>query len=232
MDVIVLVGGKGTRLSSVVSNLPKPLAPIGNQPFFDLILHKLREAFGESLHLILATGHLHDCFEQYALAKQHHAKISLSQELHPLGTGGAIRQAMQLSTQEQVLVLNGDSYFDIDYLAFTQQTSDQNAISLAAAYVQDISRFGALAINQDTSIVTEFLEKGRQGAGYINAGVYLINKAWFLANTVNASFSFELYLSVLATTKTLYSRCYQAGFVDIGTPEDYQKAQSMLKHLT
>lgn len=231
MDVIVLVGGKGTRLSSVINNLPKPLAPIGNQPFFDLVLYKLREAFGESLHLILATGHLHDCFEQYALANQHLAKISLSQELQPLGTGGAIRQAMQLSTQEQVLVLNGDSYFDIDYYAFTQQTSDKNAISLAAAYVPDISRFGALAINQDTSIVTEFLEKGRQGAGYINAGVYLINKARFLANTVNASFSFELYLSELATTKTLYSRCYKAAFVDIGTPEDYQKAQSMLKHL-
>ncbi|KZN37630.1 hypothetical protein N474_05230 [Pseudoalteromonas luteoviolacea CPMOR-2] len=231
MDVIVLVGGKGTRLSSIVNNLPKPLAPIGNRPFFDLVLHRLRSAFGQHLHLILATGHLHEHFEQYANANQPLANISLSREREPLGTGGAIRNAMQLSTQKHVLVLNGDCYFDIDYCAFTQQVTNKGAISLAAAYVPDISRFGALTIDPDSGLITEFLEKGKQGAGYINAGVYLINKAEFLASTATTPFSFEQYLSEFAASKSLYSQCYRAEFIDIGTPEDYQKAQLMLKHL-
>ncbi|KZN58837.1 sugar phosphate nucleotidyltransferase [Pseudoalteromonas luteoviolacea] len=232
MDVIVLVGGKGTRLRSVVNNLPKPLAPIGNRPFFDLVLHKLRDAFGHDLHLILATGHMHECFEQYAYANQAHAKISLSCETQPLGTGGAIRHAMQLSTQEHILVLNGDCYFDIDYRDFAQQVTNKSAVCLAAAHVPDISRFGALTIGPNTGLVTEFLEKGKQGAGYINAGVYLISKTEFLASTPNIPFSFEQYLSEYAVTKALYSQCYKAEFIDIGTPDDYKKAQSMLKHLT
>ncbi|KZN66887.1 sugar phosphate nucleotidyltransferase [Pseudoalteromonas luteoviolacea] len=232
MDVIVLVGGKGTRLKTVISNLPKPLAPIGNRPFFDLVLHKLHDAFCHDLHLILATGHMHECFEQYAKANQTHAKISLSRETQPLGTGGAIRRAMQFSTQENVLVLNGDCYFDINYQDFAQRVTSKSAVCLAAAHVPDISRFGALTIDANSGLVTEFLEKGKHGAGYINAGVYLLNKTEFLASTPSCPFSFEQYLSEYAFTKALYSQCYRADFIDIGTPDDYQKAQSMLKHLT
>ncbi|MCF2856407.1 NTP transferase domain-containing protein [Pseudoalteromonas sp. SMS1] len=231
MDVIVLVGGKGTRLSSVVNDLPKPLAPIGNRPFFDLVLHTLKRAFGNDLHLILATGHMHHHFEHYARINHAHAKFSLSQEMQPLGTGGAIRHALQFCTQENVLVLNGDCYFDIDYQYFTQQVMNKSDISLAAVHVPDLSRFGALTIDPNTHQVTEFHEKGKQGAGYINAGVYLINKAKFMTSTPRIAFSFEQYLSEFATNHTLYSESYDAEFIDIGTPEDYQKAQLRLKHI-
>ncbi|MCF6438206.1 NTP transferase domain-containing protein [Pseudoalteromonas luteoviolacea] len=230
MDVVVLVGGRGTRLNSIVNTVPKPLAPVAGRPFFDIILHKLQHAFGQQLNLVFATGHLHQCFVDYANQHTHQVNISLSQELTPLGTGGAIRQALTYCKSESVLILNGDCYFDICYRAFVESIPKGEIISIASAYVNDISRYGALTFS-DNNTVIDFKEKGQIGSGYINAGVYLVNKAHLLATTDMSAFSFEQYLMNFVKTTPLFAKRYNAEFIDIGTPEDFHKAQSLLKPL-
>lgn len=230
---IILAGGFGTRLQTVVKDVPKPMAPVCGRPFLDFQLARLNNF--EFNHVILSTGHLADTIKlQYANGYQK-LNISFSHEALALGTGGGIRQALSQCKEEEVLVLNGDSFFELPILDFYKNHLTSNRKhSLALREVQDASRYGRVVLNNQNCI-TKFGEKdGLNGPGYINAGVYILNKKDFLEKTpVEKNFSIEHdFFQTQASSGCLSGFLYDSYFIDIGIPEDYQQAQNDFKRFT
>lgn len=223
---IILAGGFGTRLQKVVSSVPKPMAPVNGQPFLSYLLRYLKHQ--GIRHIILSTGYLAETITSFFTSEWEGLQIHYAEEKTPLGTGGAIRFAMNLTTSPNVLVLNGDSFFDIPLNQLRTAHNQYNAqVSMALRYVPDAARYGSIEINAQNRI-TAFLEKsGNSSPGIINGGVYIINCAQYKANTPETgAFSieeqfFKTHLNTLCFTGLQFN----GYFIDIGIPEDYQKAQ-------
>ena len=225
MEVIILAGGMGTRLRSVVPDLPKPMAPVAGRPFLSWVLDRLNDAGCENA--ILAVGYKHEAVSTYFGG--HHLKLPLhySIEEQPLGTGGAIRLAADQITQYPVFVLNGDTFLDLDYQAMLAAHQHARAgLSVAVCRVPDVSRYGALELEGD--VIQGFQEKGRSGPGYINAGVYLLSAEVIQRIPTGETFSFEQQLLV-PQVHELKPRAFltEGRFIDIGIPEDYDRAQHL-----
>ena len=225
-EAIVLVGGFGTRLQHIVSDVPKPMAPINGTPFLSYTLEKLMA--WEIEHVILSTGHLHEKIEEYYGNQYKNLTITYSHEKEPLGTGGAILFALDKANTNNVLVLNGDTLFDIDFASFNTFFQEKNTLlAVALRKVNDMSRYGAVLIDKTEKIV-DFIEKNEQkNSGFINGGIYLLNKALFTQTKMPEKFSFEKdILEKLYTKINIYGLAFDAYFIDIGTPEDYARAQN------
>jgi D-glycero-alpha-D-manno-heptose 1-phosphate guanylyltransferase len=225
-EAIVLAGGLGTRLRSVVSEVPKPLAPVRGRPFLAYLLDTL--AAQGFARVVLATGYRG---EQVAAAFGGHwqgMQLIHSREPQPLGTGGAIVLAMQHIRGAACFVLNGDTYLQLDYADFDACTRQTGLpLGMALAGVADTTRYGAVTI--DGVRVTGFIEKGRGGQGYINAGVYRIECALLAGRPADQAFSFETEIlrpTVERGAVAAYTRTRD--FIDIGIPEDYARAQQVL----
>jgi len=223
VEAIILAGGRGTRLSSVVPDLPKPMAPICGKPFLDYLLQRLA-AQGIS-RVCLSVGYLADKIQNFYGSHFGEIELIYSVENSPLGTGGAMRAALVQTAADDVLVLNGDTIAEVDLQRMAAiHRASKRPITLALIWVPDTARYGAVQINNGT--VTGFLEKGTTGPGFINAGCYLLKRSLFAQFCLPPSFSFEQefltrYLEELkpaASTSDGY-------FIDIGVPEDYQRAQ-------
>lgn len=227
---IILAGGFGTRLQSVVSDVPKPMAPINSIPFLNYQLAYLKH-FGIE-NIILSVGYLNEKIRDYYQSELNGLNINYVIEETPLGTGGGIRKAMELNKDELVLALNGDSYFDVDLYHFKKLHSLKNSqISLALRKVQNASRYGAIKIDE-TDRITSFKEKSSQAhEGFINAGVYILNQDVFLKHTpANCNFSIEKdFFEKQHQTLPIYGFEFSGYFIDIGIPEDYNKAQHDFK---
>lgn len=227
---IILAGGYGTRLQSVVSDLPKPMAPVNGQPFLDYQLQYLK-SYGFK-NVVLSVGYLSEKISEHYGASFKGMQLFYAKEEDPLGTGGGIRMALEHCFDDEIFVLNGDSFFDVDPILFFKKHCEKVAqFSLALRKVDDTSRYGAIEKNTDNR-VTSFHEKnGLSVPGTINGGVYILNKNIFFENTVeNINFSiekdfFEKRLSDLA----IYGFEFDGYFLDIGIPEDYNKAQDDFK---
>lgn len=223
MEAIILAGGKGTRLAGVVPNLPKPMAPIAGLPFLHYLLQSLeQQGFTRA---ILSIGYraadIRNGFAQWDGPLQ----IEFCEELEPLGTGGAIRAALPMAQSEYVFVINGDTFATIDYAAMAaQQSETKSALSLALMPVEDTARYGAVEV--DGVQIKGFSEKGKTGAGYINAGVYLIERSLLETLDLPEKFSFEEAV-LMQRLSTLRPTAFRASgyFIDIGIPEDYARAQ-------
>ena len=225
MTAIVLVGGMGTRLKSVISDLPKPMAPLNDKPFlFYTLSHLVSENVSK---IILSTGYLSSIIENYFGAHFLGIPIVYSVEDHPLGTGGAIKKALSYVEEEEVCVLNGDTYFEIDYQKLHEALfkSDADGV-IALKEVKESSRYGTVEITKEGKIVS-FCEKQYQDLAIINAGVYLIKKSLFAKNMEQENFSFETFLSTQTDKLTLFGCIFYEEFIDIGIPEDYQKAKEL-----
>ncbi len=228
---IILAGGFGTRLQSVVNDVPKPMAPINGKPFLDYQLHYLKH-YGIK-KVIFSLGYL-------AEKIQHHFKNSFNGielvyvvEEHPLGTGGAIRLAIEQCTEEEVIVINGDSFFNLDLNSFYQlHRLHASQISLALRSVDNASRYGTIELNVHRII--SFLEKNNQHQkGIINAGVYILNTKLYLSNTMASHFSIEKdFFEKQLTHLIINGFEFNGYFIDIGIPEDYSKAQHDFKEFT
>lgn len=229
-EAIILAGGFGTRLQEVVNNVPKPMAPVNGKPFLNYIFSYLKH-FGIT-HVVLSTGYLAEKISDYYQTYYQGITVSYATEESPLGTGGGIRLAMEKCRTKQILVLNGDSFFDVDVnLHYQKHTSLTADYSLALRKVNDAARYGTILLNH-LSAVTAFKEKdGIAQEGLINGGVYILNKEVFMRTTPsNTCFSIE---------KDVYEKQvhelnitgfeYQGYFIDIGIPEDYKKAQHDFK---
>lgn len=224
-EAIVLAGGFGTRLQSVISDVPKPMAPIKGKPFLSYVLLYLKK-YGVR-HIILSVGHLHEVVEAYFGENWEGLEISYAIENEPLGTGGAIKYAFEKIKFQEAYVVNGDTFFDVNLNTFHKYHAKKQAeISLALRAVDDVSRYGTVQTNGDNQIIA-FSEKGKfEGKGNINGGIYLINKQIFKKITIFADkFSiendvFEKYYSV----HRFFGFPFEDYFIDIGIPEDYKRA--------
>src|SRR3990167_7499676 len=179
VDAIILAGGFGTRLAPVLPHLPKALAPIRNSPFLELLLEQL-QASGIVSKVVLALGHKAAHIEEYLRQKAYVFPIGLSIEDSPQGTGGAVRLALDKTASDTLLIVNGDSYFDLDLGAFWRAHLDkQGAGSIACREMEDTSRYGTLGINSSHGIHSFREKNGCHEKGWINAGIYLLHKDLF-----------------------------------------------------
>jgi len=189
-EAIILAGGLGTRLSSVLKDVPKPMADINGRPFLEYILKYLLDQ-GIS-HVILSVGYKYEIIRNYFKKRYLDLQIDYSIEDKPLGTGGAIKRALYYSNGEDTLILNGDTIFKIDLHKFYElHRSKKSPLSIALKLIEDTRRYGLIEIDYDFRI-KGFYEKGRViDKGLINGGIYLLNKAFFSKFEIPEIFSFE-----------------------------------------
>ncbi len=226
MQAIVLAGGLGTRLRDAVSDLPKPMAPINGKPFLDYLLNYLRSY--KVSRVVLATGYMQDKFSEHYGDKFNGIEISYSVETEPLGTGGAIQQALQQITSETALILNGDTFFEVDLAGLATAHAETHAdLLLALKPMKDFSRYGIVKF--DGSRITSFEEKRPVDAGYINGGAYMANRTLFDGFELPRKFSFEEdFLKPFTSDLNMHCMISDSYFIDIGIPEDYHRAQQEL----
>ena len=227
MQAILLCGGMGTRLRSVVSDRPKPMADICGKPFLQYLLEMLREK--GITEVIFALGYMGEMIEEYFQdGSAFGLKIAYSYEEDPLGTGGAIRNALPKIMEEEVLVLNADTYFPMDYQGLYRFHQENDGdFSLATRAVPDISRYGAVRRDAAGRILAwnEKLEDGGQPlAGEINGGIYVMKKS-LIAEIPEGKQSLEqdCIPKWLSGGKRIFGLPFDGYFMDIGIPKDYQQ---------
>jgi D-glycero-alpha-D-manno-heptose 1-phosphate guanylyltransferase len=223
MEAIILAGGFGTRLNSRLVNLPKAMAPVAGRPFLEILMDQLI-ASGCS-RIILSVGHLRQVILHAFREEYRGVPIDYAIEEEPLGTGGAIRFALGQAKEPSALVVNGDTYLSADYDAMLSLHREKaRPMTMAVAYVQDIARYGG-AIVEDGRVVS-FLEKGKKGPGWINAGSYILSREFPWPEGLGARFSFEtdVIAPYLSDLRPAAYRCTN-NFLDIGIPEDLDRAQ-------
>ena len=222
MECVVLAGGKGTRLRSVVSDLPKCMAPVAGRPFLAWLLDDLREAGFD--HIILSLGYKHEAVEAWVATRPDRDSITCVVEEEPLGTGGGVRLALRQAREDAVFILNGDTFFSVDYPAM-QAFHCQNGAqaTLALKPLRDFDRYGEVTLDGEGRI-TAFREKRPCAEGLINGGVYLLQRD-ALAE-MPERFSLEKdYFEPKAESAGLAGFRSEGYFIDIGIPADYARAQ-------
>lgn len=223
MDAIILAGGFGTRLQSVVSNIPKPMADIAGKPFLAYLITYLKSQ-GIS-KITLSVHHQWEIIADYFQDRYLDLPIRYVIEPTPLGTGGAIQFALQtLELEQPVFIINGDTFVQLDFHQMYQQhCAEERNFTMALRCLPNCARYGQAIL--ENGRVVRFKERGTATPGYINAGVYLLNPAWFLSQPLPEIFSFEqdfLYPHI-PTLKPAYTLTKDY-FIDIGIPADYQRA--------
>jgi D-glycero-alpha-D-manno-heptose 1-phosphate guanylyltransferase len=231
MDAIILAGGLGTRLRMVINDVPKCMASVNNHPFLYYIFLQLQK--NQVKHVILSLGYKHEKIVEWIEKNQFNCLISYAIEDEPLGTGGAIKMALNKVKTKEVLILNGDTFFDIDIKDFYDFHVQHNAsISIALKHINRFDRYGSVSIDKSNRIV-EFREKEYCDYGYINGGCYLLQKDSRLFDDIQQlTFSFEKeVLEKNTTDKKIYGYVSDRYFIDIGVPEDYMTANEDFKQM-
>lgn len=223
---VILAGGFGTRLGKLTATTPKPLLAVGDAPFLDRLVEYLKRQ--NISHAILLAGYLGDRMQDWAAAKSdNNFRIDCLIEPQPAGTAGALHLAGPL-LEEEFYCVNGDSFFDIEMSALAHASENEHWLGcLALREVPDVARYGRVELTG--SRITGFLEKGRQtGRGLINGGVYYFRRD-LLSHLPPAPSSLEHdVFPHLATAGRLNGRVFDGYFIDIGTPDDFDRAQSEL----
>jgi D-glycero-alpha-D-manno-heptose 1-phosphate guanylyltransferase len=230
LKAVLLVGGMGTRLRPVIQSVPKSLAPIGNRSFLELLVRQL--AHQDIRRLIMCTGYRADQIEkEFGNGSCCDVEIEYSRELQPLGTGGAIKLAQRyLTGLPYFLVLNGDSFLDIDFNRLIEtHRSHHGLATIAAIFVDNASRYGTLLTGSQNRIL-EFCEKtGDSSPGLISAGVYVFSLLLF-DHIPSGSVSVEKEVFPKILCHGVYAMKQEGMFIDIGTPDDYWRAQQLFGH--
>lgn len=224
---IILAGGKGTRLQSVVSDLPKPLAPVAGRPFLAWQLDHL--ANQGIRRVILSTGYKAEAFQDQIGAKWRGMEIIHVVEHQPLGTGGAIRWAARDLEEPLCWILNGDTYVDFQFnVLYEMHLAARAKCTLALKQMKDFDRYGTVLLDERGAICG-FQEKARVEMGLINAGVYLLEISLLQKWAPGTPFSFERdVLEKEKGTSGLAGLPVYGHFLDIGIPDDYQLAQTCI----
>ncbi len=228
-EAIILAGGLGTRLQSVVSDVPKPMAPVNGKPFLAYLIQYLQK-FGIQ-KIVFSVGYKSEAIVEYFGNSFSNLEMVYAKEEEPLGTGGGLKMAMEKCSTESVLVLNGDTFLELDLFDFYNfHQKGQADISLCLRNIENASRYGTVEIDGQQRI-TAFQEKaGENTPGLINGGVYIFRRKIFNEFILPEKFSLEKdffepnlkKLKMMGYTSNGY-------FIDIGIPEDYQKAQDDFK---
>jgi D-glycero-alpha-D-manno-heptose 1-phosphate guanylyltransferase len=223
MQAIILAGGFGTRLQAIADGVPKPMVPVGGQPFLTWLLDYMRSQ--GVVETVLCLHHLHHCIQDHYGILFKGMRLRYAVERSPLGTGGAIMNALkQLKTRQPVFVLNGDSLVQLDYRRLrAEHITSGKKLTMATARMDDCGRYGQLSIKNNE--ITSFRATG-EGAGDINTGFYMASPDLFTGHKLPKAFSFErdfLAPQVATLRPGAYSDVQY--FIDIGIPKDYLIAQ-------
>jgi len=231
-EAIILAGGLGTRLRKVVKDVPKPMADINGKPFLWYLLNYLNNQGIEKV--ILSVGYKYEIIKSYFGDKFKNLKIIYSIEKELLGTGGAIKKALSLVEGDEAFVLNGDTFFDIDLNNFYNLHKNKKSIlSIALKYMCNFSRYGRVLINENNKIIA-FEEKKFYKEGYINGGIYILKKDIFKGTELESKNKFSLEKDLLENyykVSNFYGFPFNAFFIDIGIPEDYEICKIKFKRL-
>lgn len=221
MEAIVLVGGKGTRLRSVISDLPKPMAPVNNKPFLEYLLSELNKQGVKKL--ILAVGYKADMIIEYFGNKYKDTEIEYSIEKTPLGTGGAIKKALEKISNENAIIVNGDTFSKVNLKKMLENHLEKQAdLSIATKTMKEFDRYGQVLSENDR--IVGFKEKQYCEEGNINIGTYILRKKFFENIKTNETFSFENDIMEKYFDKMNFiSYLSDSIFIDIGIPEDYAR---------
>jgi len=226
---LILSGGFGTRLKSVWSSAPKVMATVNGDYFLSYLLNQLVHA--NINNLILCVGYLSEQIELVYKNKYQNLKISYSNESNPLGTGGAVFNALPLINSKYVLVMNGDSYCNVNIQNFYSWHIQKNArASIVLTHSKEIKRYGQIDLNQDESIQAFYEKKqSKQSSGLINAGIYIFNVDLLkeISYKIPCSLEYDIFPKLIENN--FYGYQTQTDFIDIGTPESYAQAKTFFQ---
>lgn len=233
MTCLILVGGLGTRLRAALSGVPKPMAPVHGRPFLEHLLMRLKAA--SITKIILCVGFRAEMIEEYfGDGARFGLQIEYSRERELLGTAGAMALARPLVKTENFLLLNGDCYNEVDYhtLMESHQSTSQATATIVATHAENRARYGSLKLGSHSQIIG-FREKGADaGAGLINAGAYALNRRVFEEIPAGEVCSLEHQVFPRLIEKgELFAFVNSGSFIDIGLPEDWQRAGEILPTL-
>jgi len=222
-EAIILAGGFGTRLREVVSDVPKPMAPICGKPFLEYLLQGLSNQ--EINHFILSTGYMGNIIREYFGDKFNGVDITYSEEEFPLGTGGATKLALNYVEQDHAYIFNGDTYTEPNIMMMERLWKSEASTVVMGVHVENTYRYGSLNIIEESNTIVGFNEKGANRPGIINAGCYAIGKNSLDDFECGLQFSLENdYFPSLISGGKLKVCISHGHFIDIGIPEDYHKA--------
>ncbi len=227
-EAIILAGGLGTRLRSKVAELPKSMAPINGIPFLQYQLNYLSQY--EIKTVYLAVGYLSNVITDFFGDSYNGIAIKYVFEKEPLGTGGAISQALAETNTEEVLILNGDTMFQVELTEFYKSHKENKAdFSMALKPLENFERYGVVQLNSNNQVIG-FEEKQFQESGIINGGVYILNKSKLTSYSFPKKYSFEREFLESKFSDLHFNGFVSEGyFLDIGIPDDYDQAQEDFK---
>jgi len=228
MKIIILAGGLGTRLRGVLGNLPKSLAPIGNKPFLEYLLRFIvKQGFKD---VIITTGYGSEAIKRYfGDGSVVGLRIDYTYEKTLLGTGGAIKLAETRIDSDDFVVINGDTYLEVNLKEMLRFHRGRGALAtMALAYKENTGRYGSVRIDKDNRIIA-FIEKADEGRSrYINGGIYVFRKDMLGCIPANKAYSLEREVLPALVGRGLYGFPGDGYFIDIGIPGDYEKAKKEL----
>jgi len=231
MEAIVLAGGFGTRLRPVVSDVPKPMAPVGGRPFLEhLVGYWIEQGVRR---FVVSVGYLAERIVDYFGSAWRGAEFAYAREQTPLGTGGGLLLALDEVTSPRVLVLNGDSFFRVvlaEALAFHQSRNADCSLNLFRS--RDTRRYLGLDL-EDNGRVRSFSAPGDAVTALVNGGVYLFRTATLRAlpwkSGERASLEADILPHGMSAGWRIYGRECRGAFIDIGVPEDYARAAEVMQ---
>lgn len=223
-DAVILAGGLGTRLRSEIGEFPKVLAPVNGKPFLSFVLDYLQKNGIETV--VLSVGYKAELIQQEFGDNYKGLKLIYAIESSPLGTGGAMKLALEKNKAEMLFILNGDTFFDIDLKELENfHLQNKSTCTLALKKMKNVDRYGNVEIDAAGKILA-FSEKKFREEAVINGGIYCINRGILIHYPVNTPFSFETnYLENKPQAKNIFGKLFDNYFMDIGVPEDYQQFQ-------
>ena len=228
LDAYILCGGLGTRLRSELGDRPKILAEVAGRPFLEILLELLA---GQGLgRFVLCVGYLADAVGAERRRFERFGEIVISKEPGPLGTGGAIRNALPLGRSNPLLVLNGDSICPLPVAEMLEWHCQRRAVlTIAAVRASSDGDYGTLSLDAEGRI-RSFVEKDSvDDEAHQNAGVYLIDRDYFERNAPEGAFSLEREFFPRFLGERAFAFVYAGTFLDIGTPERFRQAATRLK---
>jgi D-glycero-alpha-D-manno-heptose 1-phosphate guanylyltransferase len=228
MEAIVLAGGFGTRLRKVLPDLPKPMAPIAGRPFLEILLSMLSQK--GFTRVVLSLGFMSEKIISHFGNRYQGIELVYEVEQQPLGTGGAIRAALTRCKADHVFVFNGDTYLNLEVDALEYLWQSEHHPLIVVREVPDTDRFGKVEMCDGR--INAFLEKGTHGPGLINAGCYVLPKTALDDFPLGKNFSIETEYFLKYLQRMRFNGFVTHGrFIDIGVPDDYALAQTILAGL-
>lgn len=227
-QVVILAGGKGTRLGELTKQTPKPLLPVDNKPFLEYLIWNL-VGYGVT-DIVITTGYLSEQFKNIqSCTRGISCEIRCIQEQSPLGTGGCLKP-LEDELDESFFVVNGDSIFDFNLYKLGNMLSSDPKVMAAMGLrrVDDVTRYGNVMLNG--AYIQAFLEKDSAncGPGLVNGGIYAMRKD-ILNRIPNGKVSLEESVFPCLARDGLLAGDEGSGFfLDIGVPESYDAAQKLV----